>query len=71
MSRPQQLLAAEDAHGARRGFGDFAELFAGQSVQPFQSALDVGFRESRLVQFEFQDIAIRPRLVIGAHVILE
>ena len=40
-------------------------------VQPFQSALDVGFGETRLVQFEFQDTAIRPRLVVGAHVILE
>ena len=68
---PQQFLAVEDAHGASRGLRNLAKLFAGQSVQPFQSALNIGFGESRLVQFELQDLTIRPRFVIGAHVILE
>ena len=71
MSSREQLLAAENPHRPRGGLGHLAELFAGQPVEPFQGPIDVGFRESGLVQFELQCIAIGPRLVVGAHVILE
>jgi len=64
-------LAAEDPDRARGGFGDLAELFAGQSVQPLQRPLDVRLRESGLLQFQLEHMPIRPRFVIGAHVILE
>jgi len=59
---PQQLLTAEDPHGARRGFGDFASCSPDNPSSHSRARSISGSANPALSNSEFQDGSIRPRL---------